>query len=128
MIHINKIENTETCFLQLWLLLDSTRHDLMQQFKRYCIRNILKSWFGTAATDDFIWEVCTRCEQEGLNELPVVTLYPLQHREFLRATVSTALHIGMRQVNLQQYPEATVHGHSEFADKSCPCFRVPDEL
>ena len=28
----------------------------------------------------------------------------------------------------QQYPEATVHGHSEFADKSCPCFRVPDEL
>ena len=100
MIHINKIENTETCFLQLWLLLDSTRHDLMQQFKRYCIRNILKSWFGTAATDDFIWEVCTRCEQEGLNELPVVTLYPLPHREFLRATVSTALHIGMRQVNL----------------------------
>ena len=100
MIHINKIENTETCFLQLWLLLESTRHDLMQQFKRYCIRNILKSWFGTAATDDFIREVCTRCEQEGLNELPVVTLYPLQHREFLRATVSTALHIGIRQVNL----------------------------
>ena len=28
----------------------------------------------------------------------------------------------------QQYPEATVHGLSEFADKSCPCFRVPDEL
>ena len=27
-----------------------------------------------------------------------------------------------------QYPEATVHGHSEFSDKSCPCFRVPDEL
>lgn len=28
----------------------------------------------------------------------------------------------------QQYPDATVHGHYEFADKSCPCFRVPEDL
>ena len=28
----------------------------------------------------------------------------------------------------QQYPEATIHGHYEFADKDCPCFRVPDDV
>ncbi len=115
MIPIDKIENTETCFLQLWLLMGSIKQDLMQQYKRFCISNVLKSWFGSAATDDFIWEVCNRCEQEGLNELPEVTLYPNQHREFLRATVSTVLHIGMRKVDLHAldnayaiaYPDST---------------------
>lgn len=100
MIPIDKIENTETCFLQLWLEIDNTRYTLEEHFKRYCIRNLLKSWFGSNATDDFIWEVCTKCEQEGMNELPVVTLNPIPHRELLRAIVSTVLHIGMRQVNL----------------------------
>ena len=28
----------------------------------------------------------------------------------------------------QQYPNATVHGHSEFAEKSCPCFMIPEDL
>ena len=28
----------------------------------------------------------------------------------------------------QQYPESTIHGHYEFADKDCPCFRVPDDV
>ena len=115
MIPFDKIENTETCFLQLWLMLDNTRQELWEHCKRYCISNVLKSWFGHQATPDFIWEVCTRCEQEGLNELPAVTLYPLQHREFLRATVSTIMQIGMRHVNLQAldaaysiaYPDST---------------------
>ena len=100
MIPIDKIENTETCFLQLWLMLDHTRLELQDQYKRYCIRHILESWFADRATDDFIWEVCIKCDQLGLNELPQPTLNPRPHRELLRAIVSTTLKISMCQVNL----------------------------
>ena len=53
-----EIKNTQQCFVQLWRELERTRRLLASQYKRYCIRNILKDWFGTRATDDFIWEVC----------------------------------------------------------------------
>lgn len=28
---------------------------------------------------------------------------------------------------LEKYPQATVHGHNEFAKKECPCYNVKDE-
>ena len=56
----------------------------------------MKAWFGYEATDDRIWEVCHRAlvdgePQEGWNELPIPSLYPLKHRELLRAIVSVQL-------------------------------------
>lgn len=32
------------------------------------------------------------------------------------------------QALLKQFPNATVHGHREFANKDCPCFEVKNEL
>ena len=61
----------------LWQKLERTRRLLGGQCKRYCIRNVLKSWFGFEANDDFIWRVCHLCEQEGWNELPEPLLFPL---------------------------------------------------
>ena len=92
------IENTQECFVELWLRLERTRRLHLLQHKRFCLRNVLKTWFGHRATDDFIWEVCTRCGQEGWNELPSPLLSPRKPREFLRAIVAVNLNIGMRKV------------------------------
>ena len=101
-----EIVNNQACFVQLWRKLERTRQLLHCQCKRFCIRNVLKLWFGFEATDDFIWEVCTRCEQEGWNELPPPSLYPRQHRELLRAIVSVKLGISYYRVNLKALDSA----------------------
>ncbi|MBO7539204.1 MAG: hypothetical protein J6T44_07965 [Prevotella sp.] len=101
MITLESLENTETCFLQLWLMLENTRQELNGTYRRFCVRSILKSWFGQAATDDFIWEICTKSELLGLDEQPRPALDPRPHRELLRALVSVALGISTCKVNLR---------------------------
>ena len=106
-----EIQNTQECFVQLWLRLERTRRLLGGQYKRFCIRRILQSWFGTKATDDFIWEVCNRTVVDdeqvcGWDALPPPKLYPRKHREFLRALVATRLNIGMRKVSLKALDRA----------------------
>ena len=106
-----KIENTQECFVQLWLQLERTRRLLGGQYRRFCIRNILKAWYGTRATDDFIWEVCNRTvvdDQQvyGYDVLPPPKFYPRKHRELLRAIVAVTLNIGMRNVKLKTLDSA----------------------
>ena len=95
------IDNTQSCFVLLWLRLERTRRLLGGQYKRFCIRNVLKAWFGVKATDDFIWEVCHLCGQEGWNELPLPSLYPRKHRELLRAILAVRLGISFWKINLK---------------------------
>jgi hypothetical protein len=101
-----ELNNTQECFVQLWLRLERTRRLLQGQYKRYCIRNVLKTWFGHRATDDFIWEVCHLCAQEGWNELPSPLLSPRKHRELLRAIVAVKSGISYYKVNLKALDSA----------------------
>ena len=96
-----EIQNTQECFVLLWLRLERTRRLLGGQYKRFCIRRVLKTWFGGEANDDFIWEICHLCEQAGWDELPLPSLYPRQHREFLRAIVSVRLGISYYKIDLK---------------------------
>jgi len=105
------IENNQECFVQLWLRLERTRRLLGGQCKRFCIRRVLKTWFGFEATDDFIWKVCHLAAvddepQEGWNELPPPSLYPRKHREMLRAIVSVRLGISYYKVDLKALDKA----------------------
>ena len=108
-----KIENNQDCFVQLWRKLERTRRLLGGPCTRFCIRNVLKAWFGTAANDDMIWHVCHLCEQEGWNELPLPSLYPRKHRELLRAIVAVRTGISFWKINLKvldaAYSEAFPH-------------------
>ena len=115
------IDNTQECFVQLWLRLERTRLLLARQHKRFCIRNLLHSWFGLRANDDFIWEVIHRIDLDdedvpcGYDALPLPSLYPRKHRELLRAIVSVVLGISYYRVNLHAldaaysvaYPKST---------------------
>ena len=100
------IDNSQECFVQLWRRLERTRRLLGGQYKRFCIRNVLKVWFGGEADDDMIWEVCHKAvvdgePQEGWNELPAPSLYPRKHRELLRAIVAVKTGISYYRINLK---------------------------
>ena len=113
-----EIRNDYECFVALWRQLERTRQILGMQYRRFCIRRVLVSWFGREATDDFIWEVCFNTmvddrQYYGLDELPAPSIHPRASREFLRAVVAVRLGIGMRKVNLKAldraYSEAFPH-------------------
>ena len=106
-----EISNNQACFVQLWLLLERTRRMLGAQYKRFCIRNVLKAWFGVQATDDFVWQVChnvvvNESQVCGNDTLPPPSLYPRKHRELLRAIVSVRLGLSPRQVKLPELDAA----------------------
>ena len=83
------IENNQECFVQLWRRLERTRLLLGGQYKRFCIRNVLKAE-----------------PQEGWNELPLPSLYPRKHRELLRAIVAVRLGISYYRINLRAIDKA----------------------
>ena len=110
------IQNNQECFVVLWRKLELTRRLLRGQCRRFCIRRVLNSWFPAEANDDFIWEVCRLCEQEGWNELPPPSLYPRKHRELLRAIVAVRLGISFYKIDLKALDKA----YSEAFPKSTP--------
>lgn len=112
------IENNYECFVALWLRLERTRQLFGMQYRRFCIRHVMTSWFGTVQ-DMTIWEVCNLTVVEerqyyGLDELPAPGLKPRACREFLRALVAVRLGIGVRKVDLKALDRAysTAFPHS----------------
>lgn len=101
-----EIENTEECFVQLWRLIRRSRRVMRLNCKHFCIRRILQLWFDGQANNEFIWQVCNMCGQCGWDKLPSPSLYPRQHREFLRAVVAARLGISYYQVNLRAIDKA----------------------
>ena len=100
------IANNQECFVQLWRRLERTRRLLRGQCRRFCVRRVLKTWFGSEASDDMIWEVCHLSQLEGWNELPPPSLYPRKHRELLRAVVAVRTGISFYRIDLKALDNA----------------------
>jgi hypothetical protein len=94
-----KIQNSKQSFVTLWRELERTRQRFATEYRRFCPRRILRDWFGEEATDDFIWDVCYSCNQEGYNELPPPAEAPMKCREFLRALVTVKLGLSEFKIN-----------------------------
>ena len=92
--------------VRLWRMLERTEEELHASYKRLRPRTLLKLWFPSRATNDFISEVCRLSDLGGYEELPPVRLYPRKHRELLRAIIAATQGIGMRQVDTQALDRA----------------------
>ena len=57
------------------------------------------------------------CEKQGNKLVPKDTRTPAQKAALIELLKDLAI----------RYPNATVHGHNEFAAKACPCFNVAKE-
>ena len=109
------IDNTQETFVAMWRLLRRTLRYCRLHCKRFCVRRVLKLWFGGEATPEFIWQVCHNCELAGWDELPPPALFPRPHRELLRAIVAARTGISYYQIDLQAldaaysiaYPKST---------------------
>ena len=115
-----ELENTQAGFEFLWRQIESTRQLLAGQSKRFCVRNILRSWFPRGALprprgeemsfDDLVWNVCRIASPSGeilgWTELPPPGIDPRPARDVLRAITQVTLGIGNRQVNVRALDRA----------------------
>ena len=101
-----KIENNKKCFVQLWRELELTRQRFENEYRRFCVRRVMRTWYGPEATDDFIWEVCYRGELLGYDLLTPPTEDISQCRTFLKALVAVTLGIRVNDVNAKAMNDA----------------------
>lgn len=57
------------------------------------------------------------CEKKGSKLIPKDTRTPAQKEALIEL---------LKELK-EKYPQATIHGHREFASKECPCFNVSKE-
>lgn len=92
--------------MQLWLKLNETFKAFQHDYKRFCVRNIVRSWMGRGVSENFLWEVCTISGLEGYQELRMPELYPHQSRMLLYALIRAHLGLGRMGVKLPELDHA----------------------
>ncbi|MGM9697328.1 MAG: hypothetical protein ACI3Y0_01610 [Prevotella sp.] len=110
-----QIEDNKDCYEQLWRNLKHARRLLWMQNRRFCVRRIIQSWFPfgiqqpsgrTLSCGEVMEQVCDLSQLCGYDLLPPPSLYPLPHRELLRAVVCVALDKGQRSIDLEALDSA----------------------
>lgn len=84
---------------------------------------------GTIEQGRPIEQIGAHCQGHNRNSIGICYIGGLSQKRQPKDTRTIAQHQAMKQLiqELQeQFPEATIHGHREFAAKACPCFDIED--
>ena len=74
-------------------------------------------------------EIGAHCLGQNAGSIGVCYVGGLDSRGNPKDTRTAAQRVALRNLveGLQRrYPQATLHGHNEFAAKACPCFKISD--
>lgn len=86
---------------------------------------------GTIEEGRPIEQIGAHCQGHNRNSIGICYIGGLSQDRQPKDTRNVAQYRTMTQLLEQlheQFPEATIHGHSEFANKACPCFNVNEYL
>ena len=86
---------------------------------------------GTIEEGRPIEQIGAHCQGHNRNSIGICYIGGLSQDRQPKDTRNVAQYRAMTQLLEQlheQFPEATIHGHSEFANKACPCFNVNEYL
>jgi len=84
---------------------------------------------GTIEQGRPIEQIGAHCQGHNRNSIGICYIGGLSQKRQPKDTRTIAQRQAMKQLiqELQeQFPEATIHGHREFAAKACPCFDIED--
>lgn len=84
---------------------------------------------GTIEQGRPIEQIGAHCQGHNRNSIGICYIGGLSQKRQPKDTRTIAQRHAMKQLiqELQeQFPEATIHGHREFAAKACPCFDIED--
>lgn len=84
---------------------------------------------GTIEQGRPIEQIGAHCQGQNRNSIGICYIGGLSQKRQPKDTRTIAQRQAMKQLiqELQeQFPEATIHGHREFAAKACPCFDIAD--
>jgi N-acetylmuramoyl-L-alanine amidase len=84
---------------------------------------------GTIEQGRPIEQIGAHCQGHNRNSIGICYIGGLSQKRQPKDTRTIAQRQAMKQLiqELQeQFPEATLHGHREFAAKACPCFDIED--
>ena len=84
---------------------------------------------GTIEQGRPIEQIGAHCQGHNRNSIGICYIGGLSQKRQPKDTRTIAQRQAMKlliQELQEQFPEATIHGHREFAAKACPCFDIED--
>ena len=82
---------------------------------------------GTVEKGRQLWEAGAHCEGHNLQSIGICYIGGLDKLGIPKDTRTPAQKHALRELVKElklRFPNATIHGHNEFARKACPCFSM----